>query len=290
LEKIFTIVLAFFACNSYAQITQPETTLVEEYSIGEFQRATRIVIGMQGSVFILDSDQNKIIRYNDLKALPISIGGYGWLGGSFDDPDGIATDGINIYVSDYGNHRIQRFDRDLNYISSLHTRDTSEAGCRFGYPIDIALSESGDLFIIDGENVRILKFNPLYSCERKFGDINSGEGKLNQPIKLIASENCLFAAERERIVMFYYFGNFIGSLVKGIVSGIKGFALDGEEIIIASKDTLWWLSLKGILQRTLPVNFLLTGDKIGQVQDIAVRSDRVFILSPAKLHIFKKYK
>jgi DNA-binding beta-propeller fold protein YncE len=144
----------------------------ETFSVGSFERATHIFAGKQGAIYVLDADQNKIFYFSDITQIPKSIGGFGWSAGSFDRPTGIATDGINVYVSDYGNHRIQRFDRNLNYISSFSTRDTSgQADMRFGYPLDVALSELGDLFVLDGENLRVLKFNPQQFFELSYSII-----------------------------------------------------------------------------------------------------------------------
>jgi hypothetical protein len=264
-----------------------DSVLVEEYSIGSFQNATRIVAGASGTLYVLDANTNTLALFPGAQDSPKIIGGFGWLPSSFDKPTGVATDGINVYVSDYGNHRIQRFDRDLNYISSLSTRDTSDAAVRFGYPLDIAMSEFGDLFVLDGENLRVIKFNSMRFFERSFGDINSGEGKLSNPIRLIVTTSRIFVVERTRIAVFDYFGNFLGSIGEGVVSNLNGFTLLASGCLAVSDDTVWWLSREGVLQKSLPLNFIITGESIGKIQDVASAGERLFILSPKKIHVFK---
>lgn len=283
----FTLISLLFLFTLSASSQTGDLALVEEYSVGSFQRATRVIIGLQGTIYVLDADQNKLIVFTNIQDPPVNFGGFGWSAGSFDKPTGLASDGVNIYVSDYGNNRIQRFDRKLNYISSISTRDTFDIATRFGYPLDVALSEQGDLFILDGENLRILKFNPLYYFERSFGNINAGKGKLQSPIKLIAANSRVYVGERKRIVIFDYFGNYLGSIGDGYISEVNGFTIVKNNIVVASSDTVWRFSQDGILEQTISLSLLISIQRIDRIQDITYSEDRLFILSPQRLHIFK---
>jgi len=281
------IILCLLACTVSVCAQSVDSIPIEEFSIGSFERATRLFTRTQGAIYVLDADQNKIFVFTDITQPPMSIGGFGWSAGSFDKPTGIATDGINIYVSDYGNHRIQRFDRNLNYLSSFSTRDTSDVVTRFGYPLDVALSELGDLFILDGENLRVLKFNPQNFFERSFGDINAGKGKLQNPMRLIVTTSRIFVGEQSRVVIFDYFGNYLGSIGDGVVSGLAGFAMSDNGFLLTSSDTLWQFSQEGVFQKLIPRGHLITGEHIERIQDIAYKGQRLFILSPQRLYIFK---
>jgi hypothetical protein len=283
--------LAFLCAWVVSVCAQPADSIpVEEYSVGSFEQATHIFTGTQGTIYILDADQNKIFVFANITQPPKSVGGFGWSGGSFDKPTGVATDGIQIYVSDYGNHRIQLFDRNLNYLSSFYTRDSSDAFARFGYPLDIALSELGDFFILDGENIRVLKFNPQNYLERSFGDINSGKGRLQNPIRLVVATSRIFVGEQRRIVVFDYYGNYLSSIGDGVVTGLTGFALSDNVFYLASHDTLWQFSQQGVLQKVIPRSHLITGEHIVRIQDIACNGQRLFILSPQRLHVFRTDK
>jgi hypothetical protein len=283
----FALIFYLFLYALSVSAQPVDLTLIEEYSFGEFQRATRVVFGLQGTIYVLDADQNKLTVFTNIQDAPMSFGGFGWSAGSFDNPTGLATDGINIYVSDYGNHRIQRFDRKLNYISSISTRDTSDTASRFGYPLDVALSELGDMFVLDGENLRILKYDPLYHFELTFGNINSGKGKLQYPIKLIATNSRIYVGERNRIVMFDYFGNYLGSVGDGLISEVNGFTIMTNGILAASSDTIWWFLQDGKLQKSLSLSMLFSGERIDRIQDITYNANRLFVLSPRKLHVFR---
>ena len=283
----FAIAVCLFIGLPTASAQPVDTVLVEDYSIGNFQRATRIVVGTQGTIYVLDADENKVSLFSNLQDAPKTLGGFGWSSSSFDKPTGVATDGVNVYISDYGNHRIQRFDRDFNYISSLSSRDTSDVTSRFGYPLDIALSEFGDLFILDGENIRVMKFNSQGSFERVFGDINAGKGKIQNPTKLLATNSRIFVGEKNKILEYDYFGNYLGSIGDGVMSNIAGFAVVTNGLIAASNDSIWWFTRKGILQKNSSLDRIISGDRIDQIQDIAWKGERLFILSQHRIHIFK---
>jgi DNA-binding beta-propeller fold protein YncE len=287
MEAAFTIAVCLFTLLSSASSQPVDSVFVEDYSVGTFQRATRIVVGTQGTIYVLDADENKVSLFSNLQDAPKTLGGFGWSSSSFDKPTGVATDGVNIYVSDFGNHRIQRFDREFNYISSLSTRDTSDISSRFGYPLDIALSEIGDLFILDGENIRVMKFNSQGSFERAFGDINAGKGKLQNPMKLMATNYRIYVGDKNKILVYDYFGNYLGSVGDGILSNLTGFTILKNGLIAASNDSIWWFTREGIFQKKSSLSHIISGDRIDQIQDIAWKGDQLFILSQHRMHIFK---
>ena len=263
-----------------------DSVLVEEFSVGSFQHAIRVAVGKEGQLYVLDADQHTVNIFSDFQKPPKIIGGFGWASGSFDRPSGVATDGIHTFIADYGNHRIQRFDRNLNFISSFSTRDTSDLQVKFGYPLDIAISDFGDLFVLDGENQRVLKFNPSFLFERVFGDINSGEGRLHDPIKISITNSRLFVCEKDRLVVFDYFGNYLGTLGNGVLTEVCGFTLLPHGVIVASHTTLWRFSESGMLEFSVPLNHLICSKKIEQIQDVAYRENRLFVLSLNSLFVF----
>jgi DNA-binding beta-propeller fold protein YncE len=287
MAEIFAVAVCLLAWSSPVFPQSGDSVLVEEYAIGSFQRATRIALGPKGIIYVLDADENKLSMYSDLRNAPKTIGGFGWSSSSFDKPTGVATDGVNVYVSDYGNHRIQRFDRDLNYISSFSTRDTSDVISRFGYPLDVALSELGDLFILDGENIRVIKFNTQDFFERAFGDINAGKGKLQNPMKLVATNSRIFVGDKNKILLYDYFGNYLGSIGEGIINNLNGFTIVTNGLLAASSDRIWWFSREGALQMVSSLDNIISGERIDQIQDIAFSEKQLFILSSHKIHVFK---
>lgn len=285
LPSITTLLLL---AGSIAVAAPPDTLLVEQLSVGSFQRATRLTTNPQGWVYVVDAERNLILLIKDDKLSSVSVGGYGWTSTTFDRPTGLATDGLNLYVSDYGNHRLQRFDRNLNFISSFATRDTSFVDARFGYPLGVALSRLGDVFVLDGENLRVTKFVENMRFERSFGDIDDQRSRLRQPEKILAGSNDhIYVLEPDRLLEFDYFGHFIRSIGDRIFEDARGFCLVPGGVIVVTETTLFWFNDRGELAHSFSSGELQSKSPLGAFEDIASAGDRLLILTSHRLHIFQ---
>lgn len=195
---------------------------------------------------------------------------------------------LTLDVSDYGNHRIQRFDRYTNLVSSLFTRDTSYAPARFGYPSGVALSNQGDLLILDSENLRIVEFSADSRFERNFGDLTTAGGKLQDPIKVcVEGDHYIYVLEKSRILEFDFYGNFLRSFAPNILDDILGGQTTPLGVAAVSADTLFWFSAEGSLLSKTSFATLIAEDPVTSVQDIAIEDDRLFVLTPHRCFIFK---
>jgi DNA-binding beta-propeller fold protein YncE len=102
-------------------------------------------------------------------------GSQGTGNGQFYQPRYIAVDTVNnfIYVTDTignnlaGNHRVQKFDMNGNYLMQWGTKGTGDG--QFGDPMGIAVDASGYVYVADFFNQRIQKFdsNGVYQKEFK---------------------------------------------------------------------------------------------------------------------------
>ena len=264
-----------------------DTLLREEYSVGLFEKATRVIVGPQGWLYVADNARNTISLIRQPGDSAIEIGGFGWSPGAFDKPTGLATDGLNLYVSDEGNHRIQRFDRNLNFLSSLSTRDTSFSPARFGYPLGVAISSLGDLFILDSENSRVVKFTASSLYERTFGDLSFGSHKLRNPRAVRAGNGQVFVGESDRILVFDYYGNFVKKIGEGHFSNLQGFDVDERGIVVAEEDTLEWMTLDGESRLRTSVHSIVTELPIGIVHDVALKDGLLYLLDAHRVFVLK---
>ena len=158
-------------------------------SIGKFNNASSFHINSAGFLYITDSGNNDVYKMDTLGKIIKTTGGYGWAEATFDNPLHIFATALSIYVTDKNNHRIQRFDKDLNPISSLSTRDNDDPNSRFGYPLSCVISAQGDMFILDSENKRILKFDLFGNFIQNFGGYDYGKYALNNPIAMAGDQN-----------------------------------------------------------------------------------------------------
>jgi hypothetical protein len=266
----------------------PDTMLVEQKALGSFQRATRLITNPQGWIYVLDSERNLVVLMKGDEEPSSSVGGYGWSSTTFDQPTGLATDGLNLYVADRGNHRLVRFDRSLNFISSFVTRDTSLLAARFGSPLGVALSRLGDFFVLDGENLRVVKFAANMQYEHSFGDIDDQRSRLRQPIKiLISPDDHVFVLEQDRLLEFDYFGQYLRAIGPGSFRDARGFCFVHGGIIVVTPGALFWFNDRGELLREVRAAEIASGSPIGAMEDLAGGAERLLLLTSTQLHIIQ---
>jgi len=128
----------------------------------------------------------------------------------FYGPSSVAVDSSgNVYVTEAGNHRIQKFTSDGTFITKWGSRGSGE-----GQLISprIALDASGNVYVTDNGNNRIQKFNSEGDFIMKWGNKGSGDGEFKTPMGVAVDEsgNVYVAdAQNHRIQKFTSNGKFI---------------------------------------------------------------------------------
>jgi DNA-binding beta-propeller fold protein YncE len=202
-------------------------------------QATSIDVDLYGNIYLLDSDRSTVSILDASGASLATMGGMGWENTKFDNPRGLwARNGIDVFVADHGNHRVQRFDRRLNYISTLYTRDNDVPEERFGYPTDVGVSRLGDLFVCDGENQRLIRIGRDGTTIRSMGDYTAGKGRLVAPTRVdVGAHDRVYVVDGGRIVVLDLFGNYLHDLPLGAAP--VAFWADDEGVLAADGRRLY---------------------------------------------------
>lgn len=275
---------------SLLPIALDSSTEIENlYSFGNFSRPRAISIAPTGLVYVADTGNNKLKVYSAAGDSIREIGGYGWGQLEFDRPyDVSAETGLNVYVADNGNHRIQRFDKDLNYISTLYTRESEDPSQRFGYPVGVAVSRLGDLFLLDDENLRVVKVNTFSTIERTFGGIDAGKGRLRNPRQLgLTGKDLVCVLDGQRIVVFDNFGNYVRTIGQGVLADPRGMAVDRDTIYVASNKEILLFTSEGKLLDVLKPPLGSKEEDGHRINDIAVYGGRVFVLTDEEVRVYR---
>lgn len=181
--------------------------------IGNFEDASSFAINPAGYIFVADKEKNEIYKFDTLGNQLKFIGGYGWSESSFDYPSDIFATTLNVYVTDKNNHRIQIFDKDLNYLSQFKTDDSENSDLQFGYPECAAVSNQGDLYILDTDNSRILKYGLSGNFLLEIGGNDAGNYSLSNPKSFAVSEaGKIFVIDSENITIFDQYGTGLGKM------------------------------------------------------------------------------
>jgi DNA-binding beta-propeller fold protein YncE len=108
----------------------------------------------------------------------------------------------NVYVADSGNYRIQKFDPNGNFIKKWGTKGYVDKSFYDGYalkkPIDVAIDDSGNIFVADSESNCIVKFNSDGIYQHKWGEKGSGDGQFRTPISIaVDGSGNIYVADQE---------------------------------------------------------------------------------------------
>ena len=197
---------------------------------GQFLNPRGISVDPDGNLYVADTGNDRIQKFNEDGYYVKEIGGFGFDAEQFNEPRDIcATVGLNIYVADSQNRRLQRFDRYLNYLSTLVPNPNLEESLQFGIVNGIEISSTGDLYLADSEHDRILKLDAFERPERSFGDIGYGRGRLRNPASLSVDErSTVYVCDsgNDRIAIYDIFGEFQDSFGSGFLRTPHGIDLD----------------------------------------------------------------
>lgn len=258
--------------------------LILRNELANYDKAASLSVNPAGFIFISDLGTNEIIKADTTGQELQRIGGYGWDNLSFDEPNSLFANTLNVYVADKNNNRIQIFDKDLNYLTSFSTQNATEEISKFMYPSCVEASPTGEIFILDSYNSRIVK----YSSSGKFilvvGGFDAGTFALNNPSHFALDDNLnIGVIDGNRLLIFDQFGNGI-KIIKlpfvpaGISKAKSGFLINSKDEIL--------ISGSGFVQELFfsKESFIpMINDRI---VDAALYNNSIFILTEAKLFTF----
>ncbi len=197
-------------------------------------------VSLYGDIFIVDTDNHLLVKLDGKGNYVTHTGGFGWKDQQLDMPKDVSTfDGLNIYVADYQNQRVQRYNRHLQFISSLGLSPLNRDGMKarsgreieIGYPVSLSVSPLGDLFCVYQECNSVLKITSTGTLGVSFGGFESGKGKLTKPVRVRATKTKVYILDQSRIVIYDYFGNFLNEIAHTLIRTPNDIAIDRNERI-----------------------------------------------------------
>jgi DNA-binding beta-propeller fold protein YncE len=257
-----------------------------ESTFGNFKGASSFFINPAGIIYVTDSVTDEIYMI-DTVGIPIySIGGYGWRESAFDNPVDVFADALKVFVTDKNNHRIQRFDKNLNYNFQISTRENAIADERFGYPLSAVMSNQGDIFILDSENLRILKFDIFGNFVQNFAGYDYGNYALTNPKQLaISMQNNIFVIDENVILIFDQFGNGIGQAEgKQNFSGIK---IIFNELVLNTDEKVFRANLRNPKLNITEVNLTAYEENI-KIVSALIFNNKLYLLTKNQILVFNK--
>lgn len=107
---------------------------------------TSVSVDKSGKIYVADTGNNRIVVFDENGEYLFKFGNMGEEEGNLFRPSGVLASDNYIYVADTGNSRVEEFDTYGNYISTIYHETFTE-------PRGLSLTQDGDLFIADFNNV-----------------------------------------------------------------------------------------------------------------------------------------
>ena len=299
LIKFLFVIFVFFQSTTNAQQSKFNQAIYlftlagDSTSQIQLNDAQGLSVDLSGSICISDTENNRILKYNQNGQLIKTIGGFGWEKEQFYTPVDIsAGSALDVFVADYNNHRIQRYDKDLNYISSLYSDENWDENFQFAYPKSMTVSIHGDLFIIDGENIRLLKLNSFGDPEMSFGDYAEGKGRLVDPVQVsMSAKDLLYVsdARANKIIVFDYFGNYLSEIGTNYLKEPQGLYYSTLNLIFVADNgnkRIVVFSPEG----ELLFQWSTISKKLGEFQnpvDVVTFKKNIYVLDDNRVYVFE---
>ncbi|MEN6342625.1 MAG: dockerin type I domain-containing protein [Methanospirillum sp.] len=212
----------YFAGENSVKKFDPDGDLLKTWNV----RAGLFAVDSSGNIYVVDSYNGRIQKYDPESSLVTQWGSLGWSGanGEFSDPRGIAIDSAdNVYVTDSGNCRIQKFDSNGTFLTSWSN-----------YGDGIAIDDSDAVYVAGTyADHGIIKYDVNGTVLAKWGPTGSGDGEFNTPAAIAVDRTgTIYVADsyNGRVQKVTPDGSFAGKWETygrgGMFVGPSGIALD----------------------------------------------------------------
>ncbi len=242
--------------------------------LGDFDNASSFSQYSSG-FYVTDKGNNTVVKIDTSGNIEKIIGGYGWDESSFDNPTDVFAAPLKVFVSDKDNNRVQVFDRFLNYLFSIKSSDTF-------YPSNCAVSAQGDIFILDADNVSILKYDMSGHFIDNIGQISSGDFTLQNPKAIaVSDENNLYVADNNRLLIFDLFGS--GKSIIKLKFNPENLSVNNGMITLTTPKKVYLLNLQKTKIRKFDLSKQLENRNI---IDAEFSFNKLFVLTENQILVF----
>lgn len=237
----------FISLFLFLFFTQPDSTAqaVVVSSAELFSSAVCLSVTPNGNILAIDQKKNSLSQISEKGIVTKSFDGSGWGNYEFDNPVDVSSSFLlDVYVTDFNNRRIQRYDKNLNYVQTYDESTLPAEVGRF-QPRACVLSSQGDLFVVEIDGRRILKINNRTQLLKEFGTYKDGAGKITEPHDIAISQSDeIFVLDQSNIIAYDLFGNYVRTIhlpkadwMNIQVSERTLLATASDQIFIRSLDT-----------------------------------------------------
>ena len=188
---------------------------------GQFSEPWGIAVSNEGQVYVADTWNHRVQVFNPTGDYVGSFGEFANVQtgdpqtepGKFWGPRDVALDAEgNVYVTDTGNKRVQKFTRDGAFVQTWGGGGIIPG--KFEEPVGIAIDQQGNIYVADTWNRRIQKFDSDFNSITEWPvDGWDGESIVNKPYLTVDDQNRVHISDPEGYRIISYNGDTGDTLV-----------------------------------------------------------------------------
>lgn len=245
-----------------------------------------VAIAEDGTIYVTDSDQNRIQVFDKDGKFLFHFGGTDKLDDDHENtlnyPVSISLDhNQNVYIVDFLNQRIVIYNKDGQYVDQINSEKIVDP--------TVVTVEDGFIYIFDKFDHQVKKFTANGELVLAFGTKGSGEGQFQYPFDIAVSEaNNIFVSDsgNGRIQVFDEEGKY-QYLVKSTNGMPSGIALDYENnIYIADPISMEVVITTELGQRLSSISQVVQPDiQLSFPEGIEILNNHLYIVDKGNNHV-----
>ena len=186
----------------------------------------------EDNIYVADEVNNCVLKFGKSGKLLKSVGRRVSREGEFNGPFGLTVAGGQVFVCDFGNHRVQVLTSDLVFVRQIGSEGSGQG--QFSLPYDITHDEEGNLYVTDVGNNRVQVFNTQGKFLRFLVSLRDSSFSIG----ISVCRDLMYISHCKELFLYQKNGHKVGSFAcNGCGPYIWDIAVDKDGFIYVSDST-----------------------------------------------------